>query len=76
MEDDFMVTVEDLRYLREKPEDGKFCVPGLRAWAESHKLDLNEFVANGILASKLEATGDALALRVVSRMRKERRHGK
>lgn len=75
MDDDFLVTVEDLRYLREVPEDGRFCVPGLKAWAKSHGLDIGKFVQDGIKASELLATGDALAIRVVERMRRERQHG-
>lgn len=42
-----------------------FCRAGTRAWAKSQGLDWNDFVRNGIPASKLEATGDALALAVV-----------
>lgn len=73
MEEDFTVTVKDLRYLREG--NTGFCVRGIKAWAASHGLDFEDFVRNGIKASTLIATGDTLALQVVERMKKERRHG-
>ena len=42
-----------------------FCRGGARQWIEAHGLDWREFVRDGIPASTLEATGDAIAFRVV-----------
>lgn len=72
---DFLVTVADLERLRDDPQDASFCVRGLKAWANSHDLDFKDFVRNGIPISKLEATGDATAMLITARLRKERQHG-
>jgi len=42
-----------------------FCRGKSRAWFLRHGLDWTDFVRNGIAASKLEATGDGLALALV-----------
>jgi hypothetical protein len=42
-----------------------FCRAGARHWFESHGLDWREFARHGLAASVLEASGDAMALRVV-----------
>jgi hypothetical protein len=63
--DDFIVQSRDL------VEVG-VCFAGQRRWWGDQGWDIREFVRDGILASKLEATGDAVALRAV-RMIKERR---
>ena len=73
-DEDFLVTVEDLRYLRQHDTAG-FCIPGLKKWAESHGLDFKDFVRNGIKASQLLATGDGLAEMIIARMKEEKRHG-
>lgn len=41
------------------------CSRGTRAFFERHGLDWNAFLHEGIPGSKLEATGDAMAKRVV-----------
>ena len=52
------------------------CMRGARAWAKRHGIDWGAFVKNGIPASSLEATGDALALRLVAHARaQEARRG-
>lgn len=47
-----------------------FCRGMTREWAKAQGLDWRDFVRNGIPASKLEATGDALAIAVVEWARK------
>lgn len=44
----------------------KLCFGGARQWFRRHGLDWQDFVANGIGAERLEATGDALAVRVIA----------
>jgi hypothetical protein len=41
-----------------------FCMAGLRVWLARHDLDLLQMIRSGIPIERLEATGDALALRV------------
>jgi len=41
------------------------CVHGTRTWFARHGLDFRDFLANGLPASVLLATGDAMAQRVV-----------
>ena len=52
----------------------KICFGGARPWFRRHGLDWQAFVAEGIAADRLEATGDALAFRVTAeaRMREAR----
>lgn len=47
------------------------CARGARAWFAAHGLSWTDFVAHGIPSETLEATGDALALRVVAFARSE-----
>lgn len=42
-----------------------YCSRGARVFFERHGLDWTEFLLNGIDASKLVATGDAMAIKVV-----------
>lgn len=64
-----LVTTQDLRA-------AKICFGGARPWFRRHELDWSDFVANGVPAERLEATGDAPALRVVAEARKrEAAHG-
>lgn len=56
-----------MRHLRAE----KLCSGGAREWWKRHDLNWSHFLANGIEASVLEATGDAFALRVVERARTE-----
>jgi hypothetical protein len=57
-----IVTVQDLRAAR-------LCFQGSRPWLARHGLSWQEFLANGIQAETLEATGDALARRVIAQAR-------
>lgn len=51
------------------------CTRGMRTWLDAHGFDLNDVVKNGIPAEVLDATGDALAARVVDFARKEAGNG-
>jgi hypothetical protein len=64
------VILDDLRAER-------ICLAGARTWWRRHGLDWRRFVADGIDAEILTATGDGMALRVVARAerREALRHG-
>jgi len=57
-----IVTVQDLRAAR-------LCFQGSRPWLARHGLSWKEFLANGIEAEVLDATGDALVKRVTAQAR-------
>lgn len=42
-----------------------FCVSGVRAWMGGHAIDFKDFLKNGIAASRLLETGDALGVKAV-----------
>ena len=63
MSEDLIVTVQDLRASR-------ICFQGARPWFRRHGLDWQAFLAEGIAAERLAATGDALAFRVIAEARK------
>lgn len=42
-----------------------YCASGAKTWFAAHGLDFRDFLKNGLDASVFEATGDAMALRVV-----------
>lgn len=44
----------------------RLCSGGTRGWWRDHGLDWSDFLANGIPAERLAATGDPLALRAVA----------
>lgn len=50
-----------MRHIRE----ARMCSKGARAFFETHGLDWQEFLREGIDSDKLEATGDIMALNVV-----------
>jgi hypothetical protein len=59
--------------IRVWPKDiraAKICFQGARPWFRRHGLDWQAFVRTGIEAGRLEATGDALALRVTAEARR------
>ena len=64
---DPVVTIDDVR-------KAGLCVRGARRWFELHDLDFNGFVKEGLPASVLLATRDAMAETVVAR-KQERDHG-
>jgi len=53
------VTIQDLRASR-------LCFQGARSWFRRHGLDWQNFLKEGLDAEILAATGDALALRVIT----------
>lgn len=57
-DDQLIVTMKDIRA-------AKMCSGGPRDFFKRHDLDWNDFLTNGIPASKLLATGDAMAAQVV-----------
>ena len=52
------VTIQDLRAAR-------YCLAGVRPWFRRHGLDWQDFLAHGIEADRLRATGDALVEPVI-----------
>ena len=61
----------ELRVTMRHVRAAKLCSRGARAWFIQYKLDYNDFLANGIPVSVLEARGDPLALRAVAAAREE-----
>lgn len=55
-----MTTVE-MKHIRQ----ARYCAKGARTFFEKHGFDWNDFLKNGIEETKLLATGDAMALKVV-----------
>ncbi len=47
------------------------CAFGMRTWAARHGLDFAAFLAAGIAAEKLAATGDAMALKAIEQAERE-----
>lgn len=64
-EEDFVITSRDL-------VDCGFCFGGQEQWFPVYGYNIRDIVKNGIKASELESTGDALALRAVKLMRERR----
>ncbi len=60
------MTTVTMKHLREIG----LCSRGARAWFERHGFDWSDFLADGIDAKKLEATGDHYALAVCDHARK------
>lgn len=52
------------------------CARGSRRWFDDHGLDFRAFLKNGIPAAELAATGDGIALQVVSRTIRSRGDGR
>lgn len=48
------------------------CVRGIKRWFEGHNLDFDRFLRRGVEAETLLATGDALAIQVVTAVRERR----
>ena len=66
LDEDFRVTISDLQRYH--------CVRGVKGWFATHGLDFKAFLNDGIMASELVASGDAMAERVV-RLIAESRNG-
>jgi hypothetical protein len=58
MSDELLITMRDVRA-------AKACSRGAREFLAKHGLDYDEFLKNGLPASVIEATGDAMALDIV-----------
>ncbi len=69
MSEDVTVTIDHARR-------AGLCVSGSRAWFERHGLDFRAFLREGIAASRLLATGDAMAARAVEQALREACEGK
>ena len=63
MSETLIVRAEDIRAAR-------LCFQGARPWFRRHALDWQAFLAEGLPAEVLAATGDALALRVIAEAEK------
>lgn len=53
-----------------------YCNRGARAFFARHGLDWSKFLREGVAADVLEATGDAMAKRVIERARKAAEDGR
>lgn len=53
-----IVTLADIRVL-------KYCSGGARRFFQRHQLSWSDFLENGIPASELEKTGDAMAIKAI-----------
>jgi hypothetical protein len=62
------VTIEDVRA-------AGYCVSGARTWFRQHGLSFRDFMREGVPISTLEATGDAIALRMCEVKRGGPSHG-
>ena len=60
-----IVTTRHLFTIRGYSKRAGFCRSKSREWFRAHGLDWRNFVAHGIPAETLEATGDGLALALV-----------
>jgi hypothetical protein len=60
---DPLVTLSDMRGM-------KYCNPGARLWFKRYGLDWNVFRKEGLPASVLEQTGDAMAIRLCDEVRR------
>ncbi len=61
-----------------RPDDSHglgYCNRGARRWAERYGLDWARFVRDGLPIEMLEATGDAMALRLCAHVRAARAAG-
>ena len=63
MSETLIVRAEDIRAAR-------LCFQGARPWFRRHGLDWQAFLAEGLPAEVLAATGDVLALRVIAETEK------
>jgi len=65
MSEPLMITMRDLRA-------AKMCSSGARAFFQRHGLSFSDFLQGGIPAADLEATGDAMAIKVCEVARESR----
>lgn len=76
MSEDVIVTLAHLSTVPGHSHRVGFCRKGGRRFFSRYGLDWTEFVRSGIPASKLLATGDALALILVAHARSEIANGR
>lgn len=69
MSDDITITIADVRQVT-------FCVRGTRVWFERYNLDFKQFLKDGLPASVIEGTGDALGKHVVDAARERIANGR
>ncbi|MGK3273046.1 hypothetical protein ACSLNH_05115 [Comamonas kerstersii] len=60
-----LITTQHLYSVPDYKGSTGYCAKGSRQWFAAHGLNWADFVAHGLDASVLIATGDALALRLV-----------
>lgn len=75
MEDDLLITLEDLRKVRKGGKDG-YCLPGLTRWANENGYSVKLLLKNGIRLSQIDKIDDPfvknLAAVAKARVAKER----
>lgn len=59
------MTAPDVTVTMEHVRAARMCSRGARAFFERHGLDWQRFLTEGLPAEQIEATGDAMALKVV-----------
>lgn len=64
-----IVTIAHLRSAPTYNRRRGYCAAGARAWFARYGLDWSAFLREGIAASKLDATGDALGAALASHAR-------
>lgn len=57
-DDVIIITLQDMRKV-------KYCARGAKSFLAKHGLSWSDFLEKGIPSDRLEATGDAMALKVV-----------
>lgn len=77
-EEDFLVTVEDLRTVRKGKSDG-WCLPGFYRWADANGISRRAALRDGIRASVLRNINDPYVNKLLAvareRLEKERNNG-
>lgn len=75
-QDDFIITRQHMRTVRAFGNRKGYCATGGRRWFAAHNMDWADFLKNGIPASTVQATGDALGIALVEHARKEIANGR
>lgn len=66
-----MEVTSELRVYMRHIRAARLCSGGARDWFKRYDLDWTDFLANGVPADVLSATGDPLALRAVEQAKAE-----
>lgn len=64
MADDPLVKLEHLRLAH-------FCVSGAKTWCVANGISFDQFCREGVPASRVEATGDALGIKLAQHAREQ-----